>query len=181
MNENGTVWEKEDTEECNGREMQKTEDIAQFAKDMLGKSRFGLWRQLYLDDQVFSVECQDDKFIGWTGQDMEGNGHRSIKVLSQILSGWIENDNPKLDSRCLGQDPNPATSRTQIQSVSATVTYSVKWMCIYKVRYKAVTDLDTHIANKMPSTLTTLREQDFQTASQFGVYAIRRDPTALYF
>ena len=42
-------------------------------------------------------------------------------------------------------------------------------------------DLDTHTANKMPSNLITLRGQDFQTASQFGVYAIQRDPAALYF
>ena len=92
MNENGTVWEKEDTKECKGRETQITkdttqlaEDIVRFAKDMLGKSTFGLRRHLHQADQVFSVECQDDKFKGWTGQDMEGNDHRSTKVHSKIV------------------------------------------------------------------------------------------------
>jgi len=90
----GTLWEKEDTKECKEREMQRAkdttqlaEDVVRFANDMLGKSTFGLRRHVYLDDQVFSVEYQDDKFIGWTGQDMEGNGHRSTNVLPQILSG----------------------------------------------------------------------------------------------
>ena len=39
---------------------QLAEDNVRFANDMLGKSTFGLRRHLYLDDQVFSVECQDD-------------------------------------------------------------------------------------------------------------------------
>ena len=43
---------------------QLAEDMVRFANDMLGKSTFGLRRHLYLDDQLFSVECQDDKFIG---------------------------------------------------------------------------------------------------------------------
>jgi hypothetical protein len=43
---------------------QLAEDIVRFANDMLGKPTFGLRRHLYLDDQVFSVECQVDKCIG---------------------------------------------------------------------------------------------------------------------
>jgi hypothetical protein len=50
--------------ECKGREMQIAKDTTQlaednvrFTNDMLGKSAFGLRRHLYLDDQVFSVEC----------------------------------------------------------------------------------------------------------------------------
>lgn len=43
---------------------QLAEDIVWFAKDMLGKSTVGLPRHLYTDDQVFCVECHDNKFIG---------------------------------------------------------------------------------------------------------------------